>query len=209
MSKPRIDAQALSDRLGVSRETLERLKLYESLLRKWQPAINLVSAKTLDDVWGRHFLDSAQLHLLIPKETRVLVDLGSGAGFPGLVLAILGVPEVHLVESDTRKAAFLREVARTTGTAVAIHATRIESLTPFPAGVVTARALAPLVNLLKMAHPFMGPGSAAFFLKGQGASDELTEAGRYWKMQAETYESLTDSSGSILSLRNVHPISGP
>ena len=101
---------------GVSRETLERLRIYEALLRKWQAKINLVGPATLDDAWRRHFLDSAQLFPLLPANAQVVVDLGSGAGFPGLVLAVMGVPTVHLIESDLRKAAFLREVARETAT---------------------------------------------------------------------------------------------
>jgi len=132
----------------VSRETRERLNTYAELLRKWQRSINLVGPKTLDDLWNRHFVDSAQLLPLIPPTARVLVDFGSGAGFPGLVLAILGMAEVHLIESDQRKATFLREVARATGTPVTVHAKRIEQVTPFPADIVSARALAPLGDLL-------------------------------------------------------------
>src|SRR5437660_9171448 len=125
---------------GVSRETLPRLDAYAELLRRWSPRINLVAASTLDDLWRRHFLDSAQLLPLIPAAARNLVDLGSGAGFPGLVLAILGVPGVELVEADARKCAFLREAARTAGATVRIHQARIDSLPARAFDVITARA---------------------------------------------------------------------
>src|SRR5437660_4118565 len=113
---------------GVSRETLPRLDAYAELLRRWSPRINLVAASTLDDLWRRHFLDSAQLLPLVPSAARSLIDLGSGAGFPGLVLAILGVPGVELVEADSRKCAFLREAARIAAAPVMIRNARIESL---------------------------------------------------------------------------------
>ena len=129
--------------------------LYLELLGRWQRAINLVGPATLADPWRRHVLDFGQLLAHLPAPAGPLVDLGSGAGFPGLVLALLGVPEVALIESDRRKAAFLREVARATGAEVAVHAERIEVCTPWPAAVVTARALAPLPRLLPLAEPFL------------------------------------------------------
>ena len=135
-----IEFQAKS---GVSRETLERLTIYADLLVKWQAKINLVGPETLADLWSRHMLDSAQLFPLIRPDAKRLVDLGSGAGFPGLVLGVMGAPDVHLVESDARKCAFLREAARLTGTTVTIHNKRIEQVAPLGADVVTARALAP------------------------------------------------------------------
>lgn len=191
---------------GVSRETLDRLDAYGALLRRWQPRINLVSRTTLDTLEHRHILDSAQLHPLLPANARVLVDLGSGAGFPGLVLAILGVPEVHLIESDTRKCAFLREAARTTGTPVTVHNRRIEQVAPFRADVVTARALAPLAELLAHAERFVGgsagdTGSICLFLKGRQADDELTLAREHWKMTAEKIDSITDPAGTVLRIR--------
>lgn len=156
---------------AVSRETRERLDIYAGLLRKWQRSINLVGPRTIGDLWNRHFTDSAQLLPLIPSAetptTRVLVDFGSGAGFPGLVLAILGAGEVHLIESDQRKATFLREVARATGTPVTVHAKRIEQVAPFPADVVSARALAPLNDLLGFAAPFLRPDSLCLWLNSR------------------------------------------
>ena len=129
-----LSREEFGDRLGVSRETLERLSIHLELLRRWQPAINLVGAATLADPWRRHFLDSAQLAAHVPSAARSCIDVGSGAGFPGMVLALLGVSGVHLIESDRRKAQFLREVARATGAAVAVHAERIERLRAWPRG---------------------------------------------------------------------------
>ena len=187
----------------VSRETRERLDTYAALLRKWQPTINLVGPRTLNDLWTRHFVDSAQLRPLIPAGACTLVDLGSGAGFPGLVLAILGVPEVHLVESDQRKATFLREVARATEAPVTVHAKRIEQVTPFPADVVSARALAPLTDLLALASPFLAPSTVCLFPKGQQAGDELTEAAKTWKFQVDRIQSITEPGATILRVSEV------
>lgn len=199
------DAASFQERTGVSRETRERLTVYAGLLHKWQPSINLVGPKTLDDAWNRHVFDSAQLWPHLPAGVRTLVDLGSGAGFPGLVLAVMGVPDVHLIESDARKCAFLREVARATGTAVTIHNRRIEAVAPFPADAVTARALAPLPALLSWAAPFLSGGGTALFLKGQTAEDELTEAGKSWTMTAERFPSLTEPAAAILRLSAITP----
>lgn len=202
---PTLNAETFAARSGVSRETLERLKAYEALLRKWQPKINLVGPATLADAWTRHFLDSTQLFPLLGEGVRTLVDLGSGAGFPGLVLAVLGVPDVHLVESDTRKAAFLREAARETGTAVTVHAKRIDAVTGVAADVVTARALAPLEALLAWAHPLIGSRGVAVFPKGQNVDQELTDATRSWNMAVERTSSATDPSGTILRIRELSP----
>lgn len=191
---------------GVSRETLERLRIYEALLRKWQAKINLVGPATLDDAWRRHFLDSAQLFPLLPANAQVVVDLGSGAGFPGLVLAVMGVPTVHLIESDLRKAAFLREVARETATPAIVHVKRIEAVTELAADVVTARALAPLRTLLEWASPFIGNKGTALFPKGQNVEQELTDATIYWNMAADRIDSVTDTSGTILRLREIRRV---
>ena len=188
---------------GVSRETRERLNIYADLLRKWQRSINLVGPRTIDDLWNRHFTDSAQLLPLIPSSARVLVDFGSGAGFPGLVLAILGVAEVHLIESDQRKATFLREVARATGTPISVHAKRIEQVAPFPADIVSARALAPLGDLLGFAAPFLRPDSLCLFPKGQMVEDELSAASKTWNMTVDRIQSVTDSSATILRISRV------
>lgn len=187
----------------VSRETLARLEAYVGLLAAWNRRINLVGRTTMGDPWRRHILDSAQLLPFMPRGARSLVDLGSGAGLPGLVLAILGVPEVHLVESDQRKAAFLREAARVSGTPVTIHAERAERLGGLAADVVTARALAPLSDLLDIAERFLSNHSICLFLKGKGAGDEVAEAARSWHFTARIEPSRSDPAGSIVRLEQV------
>jgi 16S rRNA (guanine527-N7)-methyltransferase len=199
--------QAELQKLGVdvSRETIAALETYAGLLRKWQKAINLVSGATLDDVWNRHFLDSAQLLPLLPPGDGPITDLGSGAGFPGLVLALVGGRAVSLIESDQRKAAFLGEVARATGCAgrVQIHAARVEALKPWATPIVTARALADLTQLLDWASPFLSTASVCIFPKGAKAEDELTAALRVWKMTPERVRSVTDPTGLILRLTHL------
>jgi 16S rRNA (guanine527-N7)-methyltransferase len=172
-------------------------------LAKWQKAINLVGPKTLDDVWRRHFLDSAQLRALIPAGSGVLADIGSGAGFPGMVLALLGFPKVHLVESDQRKAVFLQETARELGVPARIHAGRAETVGGIAADIVTARALAPLAVLLDLAAPVLRPGGCALFLKGADTARELTEAEKKRNMRVDRFPSLTDPRGSVLRLREI------
>jgi 16S rRNA (guanine527-N7)-methyltransferase len=189
--------------LDVSRETLQRLTIHLELLERWQGAINLVGPGALKDPWRRLILDSAQLVRYLPQDNAGLVDLGSGAGFPGMVLAILGVPGVHLIESDRRKAVFLREVARLTGTSVEVHALRIERIAGWPSDVVTARALAPLPRLLKLAAPFLTPATTCLFLKGRDVERELTEARKTWHMIAQLSPSLSDPTGVVLQLREV------
>jgi 16S rRNA (guanine527-N7)-methyltransferase len=185
---------------------MERLVIYAELLVNWQSRINLVGPTTLVDLWRRHMLDSAQLLAYLPPGE--VLDLGSGAGFPGLVLAVLrGTAEaglVHLVESDSRKAAFLREAARLTGAPAVVHNCRIEALEPFPVSTITARALAPLVKLLEMAELFLSPTTCCLFLKGRSSEEELTRAGKDWTMRANRIPSRTDPSGYILHLREVH-----
>jgi 16S rRNA (guanine527-N7)-methyltransferase len=199
----RSELQALG--VDVSRETLTALEAYAGLLRKWQKAINLVSGATLDDLWRRHFLDSAQLVPFLPEGDGQMIDLGSGAGFPGLVLALLSGRPTHLVESDQRKAAFLGEVARATGCAgrVQVHAARVEALKPWAAPVVTARALADLSQLLDWAAPFVTAETVCIFPKGAKAEDELTGALRVWKMTVERRRSVTDPTGLILRLSHL------
>lgn len=201
--RPDRATQAAFDQLAVSRETVERLAAYAGLLRHWQTRINLVGPDTLASLWQRHMLDSAQLWPLIPAGARRLVDLGSGAGFPGLVLAILGAPDVHLVESDARKGAFLREAARVTATPITLLTRRVEQIPPLAADVITARALAPLPRLLTWAVPHLAPGGQCLFLKGRGAEDELTAAAKDWKIAPRRIPSLTDPDGTILQLCEV------
>jgi 16S rRNA (guanine527-N7)-methyltransferase len=204
--------------INVSRETLQRLEIYAALLAKWQAKINLVGPATLPDLWRRHFLDSAQLlDLLTPNSLPraggggssagggTLVDLGSGAGFPGLVLAIMTDWRVHLLDSDQRKCAFLRQVALDCDvlTQVTVHPKRIEQVTGIAADVVTARACAPLGDLLVLAEPFIGEKGTGLFLKGAQAEEELTQARRHWTMRLDRRESISDPAGVILIVRHL------
>jgi 16S rRNA (guanine527-N7)-methyltransferase len=188
---------------GVSRETMERLEAYAVLLIAWSARINLVGRTTLDDLWRRHFLDSAQLLPLFPSDVESLVDLGSGAGFPGLVLAILGVRGVELIEADSRKAAFLREAARVTGADITIRGCRIEAVAPHEVDVLTARGCAPLDRLLVLGERFIGQRTTCLFLKGVHADEELTEAGKAWRMSVSRHPSRADPGGSVLLLQQV------
>ena len=188
---------------SVSRETLVRLEIYADLLLKWNHRINLISRRTVADVWTRHFQDSLQLVPLMPTGVARGIDIGSGAGFPGLVLAVAtGVP-FDLVEADVRKAAFLREVAASIDAPVTIHAARIEDLALTACALVTARALAPLADLLVLAKPFIANGGVALFPKGARAGQELTDADAKWHMRVERHPSVTDPNGVILRLTEV------
>ena len=200
MSAP-LTAAGFAELVDVSRETQERLAAYVALLTKWNAKINLVGPATLPDVWRRHILDSAQIHDLV-MGAGTLVDLGSGAGLPGLILAILGGPQVHLIESDARKCAFLHEAARVTATTVTIHNKRIEAAPAIEADIVTARALAPLAQLLDHAIRFLKPGGKCVFLKGARQADELTEARKTWHMVVTERPSRSDPSGTILEVES-------
>jgi len=198
-----LDPAGFAALTGVSRETLMRLEAYAELLRRWSGTINLVGRDTLPDLWRRHFLDSAQLLGFVPPAAGSLVDLGSGAGFPGLVLAILGAPGVELIESDARRAAFLREVARITKTRIAIHTARVEAVPPHPVDVITARACAPLERLIMLSQRFIGSNTRCLFLKGARVDEELTAARAAWKMTALRHRSRTDPRGVVLILDRV------
>jgi len=193
--------------LDVSRETLDHLKTYGDLLVKWQKAKNLVSNSTLDDIWRRHFLDSAQM---VPHLKKVfgdrplqILDIGSGAGFPGLVLGVMGLGEAHMVESNGRKCVFMRQVSRETGANAHIHNERIEEIPPFPVDIVTSRACARIGQLLEWAAPFLSPTVEMWLLKGETAEEELTEAQACWNMTVSREKSLTDPTGVILRLRDI------
>jgi 16S rRNA (guanine527-N7)-methyltransferase len=199
--------EAFAATCDVSRETLEGFRRYAEILVKWQKSINLVSPDSLNDLWRRHMLDSAQLRAFLPPDARNLVDMGSGAGFPGLVLAILGGPDIHLIESDARKCVFLAEAARAAGLTVGqnptIHRARLEEIGDLRADVVTARACAPLVQLLAYAEPLLQADSICLFLKGGRVDEELTEAKKTWRMTVERFPSLSDPTGTILRIRQV------
>jgi 16S rRNA (guanine527-N7)-methyltransferase len=198
--------------LGVSRETREKLSLLEQELRRWQAIKNLVGPGTLDRIWDRHIVDSLQLLDLAP-EARMWLDLGSGAGFPGLVLAIAGFDrglKVDLVESNSRKCAFLRHVARLTGIRATIHEARLESVVPGFVGrtdVVSARALASLTKLLEWTEPLLKAGTTGLFPKGRDAEIELTEARESWTFDLKILPSRTDPEARILRITSIESLS--
>jgi 16S rRNA (guanine527-N7)-methyltransferase len=198
-----VTPEAFAAATDVSRETLDRLRRYADLLATWNRRINLVGQGTLPDLWRRHMLDSAQLHSLIADPAGPLVDLGSGAGFPGLVLAAMGAADVRLIESDRRKCAFLGEAARAMGVPVAIHAKRIEEVPPFIAATIVSRALAPLPELLDLASNFSNEHSMLLFLKGRSVDQELTRARKEWNMRVDQIPSRTDPEGTILRLEAI------
>jgi 16S rRNA (guanine527-N7)-methyltransferase len=193
---------------GADEDALARLRLYLALLEKWQRRINLVAASTLTDPWRRHMLDCAQLVPLLPSADSSglrIADLGSGAGFPGLVLAIMGGGEVTLIESDSRKSAFLREVIRATEAPARVETARIEALAPLAADVVTARACAPLPELLDYVARHLSPQGVALLLKGHDAPAELTQAGKIWMMSADLMPSQSHPSGHVIKLTAIRP----
>ena len=199
------EAIELLDRYNVSRESRQKIETYVKLLLTWQQRINLIGPATVASVWDRHICDSLQLLPLLPKDVRAIAELGSGAGIPGLVLAMAANFQAHLYESNGKKAAFLREAARQTGTQVTVHNVRLETLaasTDLPkVQCVVARALAPLPLLLDYAEPFISKGAIGLFHKGQDVDVELTEATKYWRMGLTTHASQCDSRGVILEIR--------
>ncbi len=196
--------EGFAAKANVSRETLARLQAYADILVEWNAIHNLVAKSTLPDLWERHMWDSAQLAPLVPPDAATLADLGSGAGFPGLVLAAMlpGVA-VTLHEATTKKCAFLRAAAERMDLRVTIQNARMEDLPHQAYDVVTARACAPLPRLLEYAHNFVGPNSVCLFLKGQNVGSELTEAHKYWKMKVSQAPSQTDPSGAIVTVREL------
>jgi 16S rRNA (guanine527-N7)-methyltransferase len=193
---------------SVSRETLDRLDILVRELKRWQTIKNLVGPGTLDEVWTRHVADSLQLLAHVPEGGLTWVDIGSGAGFPGLVIAI-GAPagsQIHLVESNSRKCAFLRHAARLTEAPATVHEARLEQVMPTFSGraqVVTARALAPLRQLLAWCEPLLKTGAIGLFPKGRDALSELTEARRSWKFTEEILPSRTDPDARILRITDL------
>lgn len=218
------DSNDFQKAFDVSRETIERLEIYADLLKVWQKAKNLVAPKTLDVLWQRHFADSAQVFSLAPG-AKVWCDFGSGAGFPGLIIAILladstykkAFPDqssVHLYESNGRKCAFLHEVVRKTSISglvtVEIHEGRIEELRESPHAlnpdVVTARALASLDDLLGLALPILSERTRCLFLKGREVQSEIKTAENNWRFSYELVASRTDPEGHIVRVGGVHPV---
>jgi 16S rRNA (guanine527-N7)-methyltransferase len=192
--------------IHVSRETLDRLDKFVTLLVKWQRTTNLIAPSTIAHVWTRHVADSLQLVNLAP-DARIWVDLGAGGGFPGVVLACALAETdstIHLVERNTKKCAFLREAARVLTVPALVHATRIEDFVrrfDASADVVAARALAPLDRLLAYAAPMLKRGAQGLFLKGQDVEAELTEASKYWSIEATLVPSITSAESRIVVVR--------
>ena len=180
-----------------------RLERFTALLLRWNIRINLISRGDAADVWTRHVLDSAQLANFLTEPPGELVDLGSGGGFPGLVLSLVTGWRVHLVEADQRKAAFLREAVRETGADAVIHAVRAEVLRLGPVPVVTARAVAPVAALLALATPLLGKNGLCLFPKGRSVEDELTQAAREWHMCVERFPSRTSPGATILRISEI------
>jgi 16S rRNA (guanine527-N7)-methyltransferase len=198
----------LGDSYNVSRESLDRLRTYVGLLETWQKRTNLIGRSTEEDIWSRHVADALQLIPLFTSLPTRIADFGSGAGVPGLILAIARPLEAHLFESNLKKAAFLREAARVTEAHAIVHPIRIEAAgrlaTEIKAEAVTARALAPLPRLLSYAAPFLDEGAIGFFHKGQDVDAELTEATKSWRLNFTKHPSRIDSRGCILEVKEAH-----
>ncbi len=200
--------QAVIDQLNVSRETIDKLSEYLRLLVKWQASINLVSTSTLPQAWSRHVLDSAQLCEYLPAVEQAsnasdlphIVDVGSGAGFPGLVLSIMTGHQVTLVESDQRKSVFLKTVIRELGLSVQVENARIEALPPLGATIITARALAPIDRLLSMLACQLPSVQKCLFLKGASVQEELTHLQSYHNIKHRIFASVTSADSAILEL---------
>jgi 16S rRNA (guanine527-N7)-methyltransferase len=194
-------------KLNVSRESLNRLETYVELLLAWQAKINLIGPSTVEDVWQRHVLDGLQLLPLMPNKTGIVADLGSGAGIPGLVVALGGGFQTYLYESNGKKVAFLREAIRLTKANAEVYQIRLEAVEHhLPVKLpqyVTARALAPLDRLLVLALPFLKRGATGLFHKGQDVDSEVTEATKTWKIGAIKHPSMTDSRACILEVEGV------
>ncbi|WP_170335772.1 16S rRNA (guanine(527)-N(7))-methyltransferase RsmG [Ruegeria arenilitoris] len=198
---------AVLERLDVSRETLDRLSIYVDLVARWNPKINLVSRKSLEDIWDRHILDSVQVFRLADKVDR-WVDLGSGGGFPGMVCAIMAIetsPETRFtfVESDQRKSAFLRTVSRECGANCKVISKRIEAVEPLNADILSARALADLRQLMSFCDRHLGENGTALFPKGAIWKKELSDAREEWNFEAEPITSLTEPQAVILKIKGV------
>jgi len=195
--------------LGVSRETFEALEAFAALVKRWNPAINLVSKSAVQKIWDRHIIDSAQLFAFCPRSASRWIDIGSGGGFPGLVIAILAkeaLPDlrVTLVESDQRKATFLRQAVQSLGQTATVLSKRIEAVPPLEADVISARALAPLDKLLGLVVPHLCLDGAALFSKGARHADELKEARKAWRFGVTIHPSISDPAAAILEIRNIN-----
>ena len=198
----------ITEKYNVSCETLEKLKTYQELLLEWQKKFNLVSNSSLENVWERHFEDSAQLFEYIPEDAENLIDFGSGAGFPAMVIAIIANEKtpylkVTMVESIKKKTLYLNEVAVKTGVNVEIKNDRIENLPLKKYDVITSRAMASLVDLLKYAYPFCSERTVCLFPKGKNYSLELAEAHKKWRFKCSIEQSKVSEEGKILIITDI------
>jgi 16S rRNA (guanine527-N7)-methyltransferase len=194
--------------MSVSRETLGKLEAFAERVQRWNSAVNLIARSTAADVWSRHIVDSAQLFRFCSPEAKLWLDLGSGGGFPGLVIALLAKEQapalrVALVESDKRKAAFLQQAASALQVDCAVHCARIESLAPQVADVVSARALASLDQLMAYAARHCTTGGLGIFPKGENFAEEVATARQSWRFDIETHESAVKSGAALLLVRNI------
>ncbi len=188
----------------VPRGTIEKLEAYVALLLKWNKKINLIGKGTEEEIWERHILDSAQLLKFIPEEKKSLLDVGSGAGLPGMILAILGFPKITLVESDNRKCAFLEEAKRITSSdMVTIHNQRIEQGNLGGFDVITCRAFAPLSDILLKTAKMQSPKCLNLYLKGSNVHTELEEANKKFEFDVKLHPSITDSKGYVVAIGNM------
>ncbi len=199
-----MDYQTFTQHIVVPRGTFDALAYYVAQLEKWQSRLNLISPNTVPDIWHRHILDSCQFYPhLVPRGTMPVADFGSGAGLPGLVLAILGIPNLHLIESDQRKAVFLQEIVRALELPATIHATRIEQTQIARPGAITARGCAPLTRLLSLAYPFLCENTICYFAKGKNYATEITEAQQHWVFRWQAYHSNTDPQAALLAISDI------
>jgi 16S rRNA (guanine527-N7)-methyltransferase len=197
------------DDLDVSRETINRLRAYQALVLKWTKKINLVGKADIAEFWHRHILDCLQLIPLMPANVKTAIDLGSGAGLPGIILAIAANLDVTLIEADQRKAAFLRTVILELDLRATIVPRRIEATHLSPASLITARALAPLPKLLELSSGKLAPDGQCLFMKGENAEIELTDARNQWQMKVERFASRTSPTATILRLSEVRRAPSP
>ena len=197
--------EQFENQIDVSRETLDKFSTYKNLLVKWQKSINLVSNTTINDIWRRHLYDSAQLVDYLPAlpENPVILDLGSGAGFPGLVLSTMGVGKVHLVEAVGKKCAFMKQVIRELKLDAEVHNERIEDMNIFPVDLITSRACADLDKLLELTSEFIGHSTHCLFLKGGKAEEEIENAQKKWSFKVKKHASKSEESGMILLLSDI------
>ena len=187
-------------------QVISNLLIFEQLLIDWNQKINLVSSSTIPNIWWRHILDSAQILKLFPAKSSVMLDVGSGAGFPGLIISILGFPEVHLVESNSKKVKFLSHIVEKLNLEAIVHHSRIENLNFFDVDIITARAVAPLDKLLQLTSLFVNEKNVQIYLKGESFNSELQKAKKLWEIDVLTYKSITNPKARVLKINKCIPL---